>query len=328
MGIEEKERRMKKLCRKGKVQVHPSPNTAACRDAFAVLRLLPVAIAALSATLLAEDREVLAYFIARSLDVPDKETKKNKRGGGGATPRKSAIGRHGDADEEEGFPPWAGGGGAAAAAASSSSFTRFEEADSLLHRSPSSRGKEAKNNRKTAAPSQRSHRISFECSCFQCYMSFWSRWDASPRREIIHQAIDLFEEHLATEAEATKARKSRKGSKPGKDDKNGNNNPKTLHEAKEKDEVFAVPDVKNERDEDLKPAARSKQIVPFDFEEETEENNDLEDFKGSEKVEEIRAGACPLEGRSLMRRMFPDIMGFVADHLWTAWSSPIRASNA
>lgn len=42
------------------------------------------------------------------------------------------------------------------------------------------------------------HRPLLDCGCFDCYTSFWSRWDASPDRELIHQAIEAFEEHLAS----------------------------------------------------------------------------------------------------------------------------------
>ncbi|XP_041999792.1 uncharacterized protein LOC121749272 [Salvia splendens] len=36
----------------------------------------------------------------------------------------------------------------------------------------------------------------FDCDCFHCYTSFWFRWDSSPNRELIHQAIKAFEDHL------------------------------------------------------------------------------------------------------------------------------------
>ncbi|WOL12848.1 hypothetical protein Cni_G21616 [Canna indica] len=40
------------------------------------------------------------------------------------------------------------------------------------------------------------HQSMFGCSCFNCYTSFWSRWDSSPDCELIHQAIEAFEDHL------------------------------------------------------------------------------------------------------------------------------------
>ena len=37
----------------------------------------------------------------------------------------------------------------------------------------------------------------FECNCFDCYTSYWFKWDSSPNRKLIHQAIEVFEDHLA-----------------------------------------------------------------------------------------------------------------------------------
>ncbi|XP_019056096.1 PREDICTED: uncharacterized protein LOC109113895 [Nelumbo nucifera] len=36
--------------------------------------------------------------------------------------------------------------------------------------------------------------------CFDCYMSYWFRWNSSPNMELIHQAIEAFEEHLTNSA--------------------------------------------------------------------------------------------------------------------------------
>lgn len=36
----------------------------------------------------------------------------------------------------------------------------------------------------------------FSCSCFGCYTSYWARWDASPKRQLIHEIIDAFEDWL------------------------------------------------------------------------------------------------------------------------------------
>ena len=37
----------------------------------------------------------------------------------------------------------------------------------------------------------------FDCECFECYTSYWFRWDSSPNRELIHQIIEAYEDHLA-----------------------------------------------------------------------------------------------------------------------------------
>lgn len=41
------------------------------------------------------------------------------------------------------------------------------------------------------------HSPSFDCSCFQCYVGFWGRWNGSPNRDVIHEAIEMFEDHMA-----------------------------------------------------------------------------------------------------------------------------------
>ncbi|KAJ1685530.1 hypothetical protein LUZ63_016920 [Rhynchospora breviuscula] len=54
-----------------------------------------------------------------------------------------------------------------------------------------------------------SHRPTIGCGCFECYKSFWSRWNSSSDKGIIDQAIDAFEEHLAR-VEKEKNEKSEK----------------------------------------------------------------------------------------------------------------------
>ncbi|XP_062219136.1 CASP-like protein 4A1 [Phragmites australis] len=50
----------------------------------------------------------------------------------------------------------------------------------------------------------RGHPPTIGCGCFECYITFWSRWDCSPQCDGIHAALDAFEEHLfAAEAAAT-----------------------------------------------------------------------------------------------------------------------------
>ncbi|KNA25624.1 hypothetical protein SOVF_004920 [Spinacia oleracea] len=44
---------------------------------------------------------------------------------------------------------------------------------------------------------------SFDCCCFDCFSHFWNRWDSSPHSELIHQAIEAFEEHLSSSEKKT-----------------------------------------------------------------------------------------------------------------------------
>lgn len=204
---------MKNLYHRKAGKVHPSSASASaansCRgDAYSVLRLLPVAIATLKATLPPEDQEVLAYLIARSPDVlplQETETKKNRSGAKNGKLLPSSAGIDSEQEDQE-TPALGGGGGGGTGTASlsspspfrssSSPFARFAEADAQLRRNPSGRAgglvlkEDLKNKRKASQNSLREHRLSFDCGCFQCYMGFWRRWDASPNREIIHKAID------------------------------------------------------------------------------------------------------------------------------------------
>ncbi|KAJ6813411.1 uncharacterized protein M6B38_143970 [Iris pallida] len=61
------------------------------------------------------------------------------------------------------------------------------------------------------------HQPELTCGCFLCYKSFWSRWDSSPNRHLIHLIIDAAEQHhqqnMHEEAERTAARgRSRRSS--------------------------------------------------------------------------------------------------------------------
>ncbi|KAL5791527.1 hypothetical protein ACOSP7_000121 [Xanthoceras sorbifolium] len=49
-----------------------------------------------------------------------------------------------------------------------------------------------------------------ECGCFDCYTSFWHRWDSSPNSDLIHQVIEAFEDHLLQKESPKKHYKQRK----------------------------------------------------------------------------------------------------------------------
>ncbi|KAL5564048.1 hypothetical protein UlMin_033795 [Ulmus minor] len=53
------------------------------------------------------------------------------------------------------------------------------------------------------------HPSFFNCYCSRCYMSYWAKWDSSPKRQVIHEIIDGFEDELL-------ATQSKLGSKNGR----------------------------------------------------------------------------------------------------------------
>ncbi|XP_019176044.1 PREDICTED: uncharacterized protein LOC109171409 [Ipomoea nil] len=66
--------------------------------------------------------------------------------------------------------------------------------------------------RTTTTSSFSGHPPSSNCYCFNCYMSFWVRWDSSPNRQLIHQVIDAYEDGLQSKKEKSR-RERRKGNK-------------------------------------------------------------------------------------------------------------------
>jgi len=51
----------------------------------------------------------------------------------------------------------------------------------------------------------RGHPPTVGCLCFECYGSFWSRWDCSPQHDRIHDVLEAFEEHLRAAESAAAA---------------------------------------------------------------------------------------------------------------------------
>ncbi|TVU29980.1 hypothetical protein EJB05_21579, partial [Eragrostis curvula] len=58
-----------------------------------------------------------------------------------------------------------------------------------------------------------SHPPTFGCGCVDCYFSFWARWDRSPERDRISEALSAFEDHLAASAATTPPSSSKRREK-------------------------------------------------------------------------------------------------------------------
>ncbi|XP_073013800.1 uncharacterized protein [Typha latifolia] len=148
------------------------------------------------------------------------------------------------------------------------------------------------------------HRPLFDCGCFDCYTSFWSRWDCSPDRELIHHAIEAFEEHLASAEQKGrgKQRRREKGKKKSKG-KEVINPPeieaeeKVLEDAKPEEKVLEAPEPEIEK-------------IPVPVE--PEENKDDDDEVEEKAVAEVSGGE--------RRRGWVDVMGILNPRLWSLWS--------
>lgn len=147
-----------------------------------------------------------------------------------------------------------------------------------------------------------SHSLSFDCSCFQCYVCFWGRWNGSPNRDLIHKAIEMFEDHMEGIGNASESRRNGKKIK-AKEEK-----------LQAKELITWLESNSDLGKENAVAGGKGKLIVKSD---------QISDYVG--KVEKRRPqvkgcfGAVGLD-RSYMRRMVLPVMGFLTENLWTVWS--------
>ncbi|CAH9125529.1 unnamed protein product [Cuscuta epithymum] len=59
------------------------------------------------------------------------------------------------------------------------------------------------------------HPPSSSCYCFNCYRSFWVRWDSSPDRGIIDEIIEAYEDGLHRKKEKSRRKEKKKGDDKG-----------------------------------------------------------------------------------------------------------------
>ncbi|GMP57546.1 hypothetical protein CsSME_00021590 [Camellia sinensis var. sinensis] len=164
----------------------------------------------------------------------------------------------------------------------------------------------------------------FDCECFDCYTSFWFRWDSSPNRELIHQAIEAFEEHLASEEQSKKNTRGKKREKMGR---RGTERPADVLETMavereadflESEDSFVV--VLPEHDSTL-VVLPEKAEVEVEVEVEEEERNELpeEEAAPPEAAVVLRSSAAN-NHKGLARKVLPDVVGLLNSRLWSLWS--------
>lgn len=138
-----------------------------------------------------------------------------------------------------------------------------------------------------------SHGPSFDCSCFECYLGFWSRWNGSPNRDVIHEAIEIFEDHMAEIGTASDSRRNGKKMKAREE---------KLH-AKE---LITWLGSSSE-------LGRENTGVGG---EDTGFGEEKLNGKSDESFDYVGLGL----DRSFMGRMFLPLTGFLTENLWTVWS--------
>ncbi|KAK1365635.1 Mucin-17 like [Heracleum sosnowskyi] len=171
---------------------------------------------------------------------------------------------------------------------------------SLKSATPSSQITEKKNKEETKLLPENQHKIlAFDCDCFNCYTSYWYKWDSSSNREIITQAIEAFDEDLNNDEQFKKSNRVKKKDKMGRRQLAGKS--------------IVLPE-----------------ISPVEKEAENISGSESHFVKvGPEKAVEITPEAEPEivvrsstenAHKGLARKVLPDIMGLLNSRLWNLWS--------
>lgn len=153
---------------------------------------------------------------------------------------------------------------------------------------------EAEERRRCRRTAAGAHRPAFDCGCFDCYTWFWSRWDCSSDRDVIHLVVEGFEEHLAMkEMRGREARRKRK---------------------------------KREKEEKMVEVEAAEENKGFEEEEEEEAVTLSEERENDEKEESLEVNE---EGEEVVeipavigdkRRGLSDLMGIFNLRLLSLWS--------
>lgn len=174
-----------------------------------------------------------------------------------------------------------------------------------------------KNSKKSANINAHPHKSTplFDCDCFDCYISYWFRWDSSPNRELIHQAIENFEEHLSN-GEQSKKGKNKRRDKLGRRgiDKSvdfplpepGNRSP----EIQERNSFVPEGEV-------LLPDSPAGLVM-------SESRGNGEVVAAVETMptttSAVTRAAPGSNHKGLARKVLPDVLGLLNSRLWSLWS--------
>ncbi|CAN7141213.1 uncharacterized protein LOC103846603 [Brassica rapa] len=173
----------------------------------------------------------------------------------------------------------------------------------------------ADSNKKKAATKKKKNKSSrnhkppvFDCECFDCYTSYWLRWDSSPNRELIHDIIEAFENHhLATGGEDSAA--SRNKSKRGKKkEKPGRRvvEPEPVIEAAVLESHVSSPDESPGRLSEAEVAERVEEEEVVREEE--------------EEATVVLPAAAGSGHKGLARKVLPDVLGLFNSSFWRLWN--------
>ncbi|KAJ0677589.1 hypothetical protein HanRHA438_Chr12g0542501 [Helianthus annuus] len=158
---------------------------------------------------------------------------------------------------------------------------------------------------KTSKKGSNSHKSPvFECDCFDCYTNYWFKWDTSPNRELIHQAIEAFEENLTSNEQINK-KKSKKKEKITHRKFAG----KVIEPPLQYDAALVEPEPKPKPE--LEAVAEAGEC--------TEEDGEVLNAAAEESPETTVTTAAT-GNRGVGRKVVPDVIGILNWRLWSFWS--------
>ncbi|KAK8655611.1 hypothetical protein V6N13_108185 [Hibiscus sabdariffa] len=161
----------------------------------------------------------------------------------------------------------------------------------------------------------------YDCECFDCYTSYWIRWDSSPNRELIHQVIEAFEDHL-TNGESLKP--SRKNARL----KRRNTNSETVARIPD-NPVVGIPGQSEQEAPVLKSSTEEAPVIADGVistgknveEEPAKEVEITEDFTVPEDADvEVHSPPATNSHNGLTRKVLLDILGLLNSRFWGLWN--------
>ncbi|XAR64373.1 hypothetical protein NMG60_11024681 [Bertholletia excelsa] len=161
----------------------------------------------------------------------------------------------------------------------------------------------------------------FDCECFDCYTSFWFRWDSSPNGELIHQAIEAFEEHLASGEQSKRTSRGKKKEKMSRRaaeklaDISGKPVLQREADVPARDDGFTVVQPENDDPDVALPVEAVEEEV-------VDESGNESPEQGGMPAEAtfVLRGSSPNNHKGLARKVLPDVVGIFNSRLWSLWS--------
>ncbi|CAK9171930.1 unnamed protein product [Ilex paraguariensis] len=139
-----------------------------------------------------------------------------------------------------------------------------------------------------------------------------TRWDSSPNRELIHQAIEAFEEHLS-HGEQSKKGKNKKKEKMGR---RGTEKLATVSDIPLPERENISPDL----EESLVQIMPTKEVSSPEMAELVSGNGEDETGMAKENLPETAYGTAANNHKGLARKVFPDLLGLFNSRLWSLWN--------